>query len=587
MLIEINGGMKMLKQKIAAKAKGNTKIGGGYLDITKDIQKYGYAVYREFKIDHKNVYVTEDEGVEYKKFCDLIYIDRCIQDYRTDKVSVQLCFRVNKQIKYLTFPMKFLQPGELLGLNDYGYPMSIDLAKLLSKYLLGQVKIVPYEIHYDSIGFLQKEPKDKPVYALAKPIGNVDNKNFQVHSQLMKFNLQCKGTLNGWKEGVLNHVHGHIPLEFILAVSFSSLILGYKKFMGQDVHSSIAHLVGLSTTGKSRASLLAVSVYSKPTKEQCSLFQSFNATQNSLINKLGHNHGVCYVLDEFSMSLIKDTTSAVYTIAEGFDKDRLDETAKLKESVSWILSLITNGENSILEASNNNLGLHVRLQEYKDKEWTTSAEHADNILNFIQEHYGHAGIAYAEYVAQDWSMIDKKVEAWTVYFKEMLPATPIKNRLAPKFAMIVAGLELAGEALDIAFHLEEVAQFIVENEEEASFKRDPADWAYAIAIEYIQMNINQFEVEGKATIPQSPLGKITKWDKHKYKVNIKATSLQLVLEDLLDASVTNIFKALKKKPYFRSELNRQTTRTMIAGTKEVTYEFLVPKDALSNAIKRI
>lgn len=578
----------MLKAKLKSKTNKNPNVMNNYpLNITEDIKMQGYAAYRNYKIDDKNVYVTEDEGNEYTKFCDLLYNDRCIQDYTTEKVSVQLCIRVNNQTKFLTFPMKFLQPGELLGLNDYGFPMSIALAKLLSKYLLAQVKLVPYEIHYDTIGFLQKEPTDKPVFALAKPFGNVDNKNFKVHSQLAKFNLQPRGTLEGWIDGVIKHVLGHIPLEFILAVSFSSLILGYQKAMGRQVLSSITHIVGQSTTGKTRASLLAISVYGKPAKEQGSLFQSFNATQNSLINKLGHNYGVCYVLDEFSMSGIKDTTSTIYTIAEGFDKDRLDETAKLKEAVSWILSLITNGENSMLAESNNNLGLHVRLQEYKDKEWTTSAEHADNIQDFIQENYGHAGIAYAEYVSKDWSMIDEKVEAWTAYFKEELPATPIKNRLAPKFATILAGLELAGEALDLAFHLEEVAQFIIENEEEAAFNRDPADWIYAVVMEYVQNNITHFEVEGKDTVPEDVLGKISNFNKYKYKVNIKASHLQQVLEDLGYVNITLLFKALKIKPYFRSELQRQTTRTKIAGKTEVTYEFLIPKDSLLNAIKQI
>lgn len=574
----------MLKEKL----KSNINQVQGYtIDITAEIKKKGFAAYRNYKIDAKNVYTTEDGGNEYNKFCDLIYIDRCIQDYTTDKVSVQLCIRVNNQTKFLTFPMKFLQPSELLGLNDYGFPMSIDLAKLLSKYLLGQVKIVPFEIHYDSIGFLQKEPNEKPVFALTETFGNVDNKNFKLHEQLAKFNLQPKGTLEGWKQGIHKHVLGRIPLEFILAVSFSSLVLGYRKTMGQQVLTSITHLVGQSTTGKTTASLLAVSVYGKPAKEQGGLYQSFNATQNSLINKLGNNYGVCYVLDEFSMSQVKDTTSMVYTIAEGFDKDRLDENAKLRQTVSWILSLITNGENSILSASNNNLGLHVRAQEYKDKEWTTSSQHAEDIHDFIQEHYGHAGITYADYVSKDWSMIDEKVDAWTIYLKEALPPTPIKNRLAPKFAMILAGLELAGEALDIAFHLEEVAQFIIENEEEATFERDPADWIYAVVMEYIQQHLADFEIEGKGTAPANVIGKISNFDKQKYKVNIKAEHLQEVLTELGYTNTTILFKALKKKPYFRSELNRQTTRTKIAGKTEVTYEFIMQKDTLVSALKRI
>ncbi|MEK4530538.1 DUF927 domain-containing protein [Solibacillus sp. FSL K6-1554] len=549
------------------------------LDITQDLKMQGYSVYSSYKITPKNVYVKEDESSEYSKFCDLLYIDRCIQDYRTEKVSVQLCIRVQEQTKFLTFPMKFLQPAELLGLNDYGYPMSIDLAKILSKYLLKQVKHVPFEIHYDSIGFLQKESGIKPVYALEDTFGNVDNKNFKVHSQLAKFNLKPNGSLEGWIRGVQKHVVGQIPLEFILGVSFSALVLGYQKVQGKQVHTSISHLVGASTTGKTTASLLAISVFGKPAKEQGSLYQSFNATQNSLINKLGHNYGVCYVMDEFSMSRIKDTTSMVYTIAEGYDKDRLDENSSLKDAVSWAMSLITNGENSILEMSNKNLGLEVRLQEYKDIKWTSSSDHAESIHDFIIDHYGHAGIAYAKYVASDWTMIDLATDDWTAYFKENLPASPIKNRLAPKYATILAGLQLAGEALDMAFHLEEVAHFIIGNEEELSYNRDIAEWVYGLVVEHILTHEECFEIDGKEELPETVIGKISHHDNRQYKVNIKADYLKKVLSKLGYSNTALIFKALKRKPYFKSELNRQTTRTAIAGEREVTYEFLVPKDA--------
>ena len=98
------------------------------------------------------------------------------------------------------------------------------------------------------------------------------------------------------------------------------------------------------------------------------------------------------------------------------------------------------------------MGAEVRLLEFKNIQWTKDAVHSEAISDVIHHHYGVAGIQFVEYVSQDWNMIDVKVAEWTARLRTTLPESKVKSRLSHKYAVILAALELAGEALNLPFH---------------------------------------------------------------------------------------------------------------------------------------
>ncbi|MCE3404767.1 DUF927 domain-containing protein, partial [Staphylococcus aureus] len=71
---------------------------------------------------------------------------------------------------------------------------------------------------------------------------------------------------------------------------------------------TIFSFTGNSSTGKSTAAALGVSITGNPTKGSNTLFRSWNGTRNALEGYLSNNYGVPIVLDELSSATFKDTT---------------------------------------------------------------------------------------------------------------------------------------------------------------------------------------------------------------------------------------------------------------------------------------
>ena len=105
-------------------------------------------------------------------------------------------------------------------------------------------------------------------------------------------------------ESIQVQLNGHTPLELMICIAISALIIGMlnrSKIGGFD--SLLVHLVGSSTTGKTTAGMLGVSLAGSPSPNE-GLLQTYNGTKNAMARKLASNHGVLTVLDESTMNLI-------------------------------------------------------------------------------------------------------------------------------------------------------------------------------------------------------------------------------------------------------------------------------------------
>ena len=163
-----------------------------------------------------------------------------------------------------------------------------------------------------------------------------------------------------------------------------------------SVENLIVNLVNDSSTGKTTACQLAASVFGSPILKDNGLVMSWNSTFNALQNKVAGNTGVVVVFDEASMARNDDFTKAIYSLAEGKETARMQKDGVVKQSKVWNTLIISTGEKSLFEASNNNSGLKVRLIELSHIVWTKSAENSEKIKQIISNHYGFAGYMYAE-----------------------------------------------------------------------------------------------------------------------------------------------------------------------------------------------
>lgn len=174
------------------------------------------------------------------------------------------------------------------------------------------------------------------------------------------------------------------------------------------------------------------------------------------------------------------------------------------------------------------------------------------------------------------------VSEWTRYFEENMLPDPFRGRIAEKYAMVVAGLELFGQALNIPVQCEKVAKFILDNDKSLQMKRNPADAFRSIVVQDVCSTSNQFQYENNPCTAPVIKGKIRKAkDGTHYKVNYLVPSFNELVKNANISNFDLLIKDLKTKSYFNHERDRETYRTKVNDVREVTYEFEIPVNELA------
>lgn len=105
-------------------------------------------------------------------------------------------------------------------------------------------------------------------------------------------------------------------------IGLSSPVLAYLKQGHPDLKSLLIHLSGDSTTGKTTALSLAVSVAGNPNSGERSLLRHWNGTLTSVMASLENIHGIPVAFDELSTNTHSNLTSLVYSLTEGIGRAR-------------------------------------------------------------------------------------------------------------------------------------------------------------------------------------------------------------------------------------------------------------------------
>ncbi|XKO55432.1 DUF927 domain-containing protein [Lysinibacillus fusiformis] len=445
---------------------------------------------------YTDVYVTK-KGVfnyENKKLSDVVYVDERCQEVKDSKGFIVLAFVVDGVLQRQSFTTEEFEDRKIKLLSQFGFIVQPVHKSLLNEYLIEQYQTLTSKKTYTHIGFLPPSPvisKEQIVFGLSRPIAT-KKQALKWDQQNCDFNVAVEGSANEWRKMVKEQVIKSPNLTLALGLGLSSIIIGYLQRTGEPVDVAIFHLVGRSTTGKTTAGALAISVWGRPTKGEKGLFQSWNATANAMMRKLGKNNGVALLLDETSMSEIKDFSNVIYRLAEGGDKDRSTKTGELAEKSEWATTLITTGESSVLENTNKNNGLYVRMQEFADIQWTNSAEQADIIKTVIANNYGGAGILFARKLAENWSVIPTTYKKWTAKLKKTVPKSEYSDRVIQRYAVILTGLELAQKPLKLKFNLKGVVELINKTESVLAVERNMAETIYDAVLKDVPVTFNSF-----------------------------------------------------------------------------------------------
>lgn len=217
----------------------------------------------------------------------------------------------------------------------------------------------------------------------------VDKANLERNSPLSQ--IEPRGSLAEWKEGIsVLERAGFESQMFCVLAGFGAPLLQI-----MDVAGAAVSLAGSSGKGKTLAAKAALSIYGNPDQ----LFQSADATNNSVDAHLATLHSVPYLMDEVTNLPDKRIGALLYMIANGRGKDSLTRNRTWRDGGSWrtLAFLTTNrpimdaGQDTLTEAQRNRAIELIITQGIEDKQ-------ASQVYNAISKNHGVAAAPYLQWV---------------------------------------------------------------------------------------------------------------------------------------------------------------------------------------------
>lgn len=557
-----------IKKTIINDYKGNEE--NNYTNFTVEVKKVG----DKFKVDENGVWeVLENE--QSSKVGEYMILKSIRKNTDTGEYKAVIRYKAFSEIKEIEVDREiYLNKNKIVELINLGLDvMHSNASKLVEFFRECEKTIEKVTNVHSKIGFSKNN--DQVCYKLYRCIG--------IDSQYIgNYEIEPKGTKEVYEKMLVEEVYGKCELEFIIISSLSAVILGY---IGADkgFDSIIIHLAGNSSTGKSTCLKLGSSLFASPDAKKQSLYNTYNATNNALLNKLGGIKGVPFALDELSMSSSNNFTKFIYAMANGTDKDRLNRFSELKEKETWLTTILSNGEKSLVDNSNKNAGIHVRVIEATNFSWTKDAENSEKINQTILKNYGHIGFEFAEYIMQiDKDDIEERVEKVKdeIYQKidEKIVVDSMTKRRCNNYAVLLTTAYYYQEMMGIKLDIDGIINMLIEIEQSSISKRNFSK----SAIDYIKQYISKFKrkFETSDNTPMDTLGKLTpkrEW----IEVQMNKISFEEMIKQGGYEDKNVVLKELKQNGYLNCESDRFTrSRKNSLGYTEDVYVIKLPKEQL-------
>ncbi|MDT0672166.1 cassette chromosome replicative helicase [Staphylococcus chromogenes] len=454
---------------------------------------------------------------------------------------------------------------KLPGLIKYGFNINERYIKSLSYALQSMRQSLPLSKLYTGVGVLQSDDEGT-VISLDKPYFSKEIEQSQANEIICEthYDLQPKGTFKGWWEMYLKQVKGNLLLELAVVFAASSLVTAFLKTRHEvEFAGTIFSFMGNSSTGKSTAAALAVSIAGNPTKGSNTLFRSWNGTRNALEGYLSNNYGLPIVLDELSAATFKDTTGLLYSLAEGQGRQRSNIDGNVKALKNWGTSVISTAEHSVLNNSARNDGLNVRTIEISEA-FTMSADNADAIKKATSVNYGHVMPLVAEYLLNREGEVIKWFHAEHDWFKKQLKNETSHTgiRMFKRYAAITTSARIFERVIATPIDLDAIRNYLLTYHSDSVSERSLADKALETITQFVAQNRGKFSDDNRLSTMVENYGLIELKD-NCIQVKILKDVFKRMLEENQYQDVNNVIDALRDKGHIQSDPNRKTTKRSI------------------------
>lgn len=478
--------------------------------------------------------------------------------------GVEKLIITNNNGKKDIFESDILTTRNLPSLIKYGYSINEKHIRSLSYALQLMRDRLPLSELYEGVGIL--ETPFGYLISLDKVLNSVQFNQSPPSYPIVNsaYDLTPKGTFDNWFNMYLEEVKGSLLLELAVVFGISTLVTSFLKHK-HDVEFAgiIFSFTGQSSTGKSTAAALAVSVAGNPTKGNETLFRSWNATRNALEGYLSNNFGIPIVFDELSSATFKDTTGLLYSITEGQGRQRSNVHGEVKTPKNWGTSVISTSEYSIFNDSAQNDGLRVRTIEINEQ-FTTNATNADNIKKAVALNYGHVLPLVAKY------LINREDEVIQWFYKEVDwfeaklkdDKSNTGNRMFKRYAVITTSAKILGRVLATDIDIAKIRGYFIDYHAHTVSERSLADKAIEVITQFVAQNRGKFSDDKALKNMIENYGLIALKDGY-IEVKIIASVFKNMLTENHFQDVNNVVNALRDKDFILADRGRQTTKRSV------------------------
>lgn len=465
----------------------------------------------DFKIDNGMILLRKQENGEYVPICKLIEIVSVIDYFDRDIVKIKLkCLNWFNESVYIEVLPSDLTRTKFIRFADKGIDVNesnvedvlsyIRLA--LSKGIANDVKKIRY---HETLGFCCDDKGQiyfKHYNLLAEnDVENVENVERKMSVYNGSLDIKPKGTYEEFCEFLKTVTKDNVNLRLICALSLTPPILWLVSKYRSDMESMVVNISGDSSSGKTTALMLAMSLWGNATSTSSmnSLIKSWNSTGNALMKSISNTNyqGFPLAIDEIGVSNIRDFTNFVYAIASGKDKERLTSSSELMENAPFKTIVLSSGEISMRDnMRKNTIGSQLmRLIELREVRWTSSAQQSNYIKSYVNSHYGTFAPKYVEMLLKN---IDDVIETYDDYQKQIYEEIKSKlgsyaERLSSKFSLIITAyvffegiLEIEEDTLNDAFKV------LTDSLDDFETEIDIARKAYDVVMEDIFTNKDSY-----------------------------------------------------------------------------------------------
>ncbi|MGX0081927.1 cassette chromosome replicative helicase [Staphylococcus hominis] len=477
----------------------------------------------------------------------------------TEKIIIS-----NGKDKEHTFESDILTTQKLPSLIKYGHSINESYIRDLSYALQLMRDELPTSDLYDGSGIIETP------YGYIVMIDTVyTSKQYDRSASLdpivdSAYLLEHKGTFKDWLNMYINEVKGHLLLELAVVFGISALVTAFLKYKHEVEFAGLTFsFTGQSSTGKSTAAALAVSVAGNPTKGNQTLFRSWNATRNALEGYLSNNFGIPIVFDELSSATFKDTTGLLYSITEGQGRQRSNVHGEVKTPKNWGTSVISTSEYSIFNDSAQNDGLRVRTIEINER-FTKDATNSDNIKKAVALNYGHVLPLVAKYLINRENEVIQWFQEEHHWFNEALKNETNNTgiRMFKRYAVITTSAKILGRILATDIDIAKIRDYFIDYHGHTVSERSLADKAIEVITQFVAQNRGKFSDDKALKNMIENYGLIALKDDY-IEVKIIASVFKNMLIENHFQDVNNVVNALRDKGFIESDRDRITTKRTV------------------------